>query len=763
MTIRVKSVLSLGTSIAAIAIACAGATAARAQDAPPVTASEGEEEIVVTAQRRAQSLLKVPASIAALGEKRLEELGIDDVQDYADFIPSLDVTATAPGITKTTIRGLSSESVTSSVGVYINETPVTQNELDPDLKLFDVNRVEVLRGPQGTLYGEGSLGGTIRIITNAPDPSGFSSDVQVGISSFKNSDSLNYSVNGMVNVPLVDDKAALRIVAGYRDNAGWITNAGPGNADNDERSWFVRGAVAFQLTEDLDATFTVIHQDIAYGSPRNIIDPTLGDLTRFTRVDESIDDEMTIASLTFNWDLGFATLTSDTSYYERTQNTIGNNNQTSGVDFFYTEMNAAASGRAPFSQFTCRANPAAPGCANFPFSRTLESVVDFTGSATQWSQELRLVSNTDEDDLIQWIAGVFYKNRDDTKDTYFYGLNPSPFLLNVDTTRDWAGRTKTAFGFEQFAIYGEVTWNITDKAHLTGGLRYATETVDNQENLSGLFQYTFGSFPPRMTPVQFGPVQADFETWNPRVVFSYDLSEDWLFYASIAKGFRSGGFVGVTPFSPDTVWNYELGTKGRFWGGKATLAAAAYFTRWNDVQAFDDIPNPPFFAVLNLGEAEVKGLELELTLQPTEGLQILLGGNLTETEITKLSPKASATPDLVVGNHLQKVPPYTFNMQVNYEWPAFGDMQGLISANLVHQASSYSDFRNLEAEKLKAYTTVGLRLGVENETWGVYLYGKNLTDVRIPLDIATGTSAAILGTTVARPRVIGIEFKASFN
>ncbi len=750
----IRSILLAGASTALIA--CTGAALAQDDQRAEQSSDNGSvERIVVTAQKRSQSILDVPGSVAALDEKRLDQLGVDDIQDYTDFVPGLDITAPVPGITKTTIRGLSSESVTSSVGVYINETPVTQNELDPDMKLYDVNRIEVLRGPQGTLYGEGSLGGTVRIITNRPDPTQFDASLEGGLSWFENGDGTNYAANGMVNLPVVKDKLAVRGVLGYRSSEPWIDNIGPGDADNDEQSWIGRVAATLFASEDVEATVTYIHQDIDYGSPRNITNPALGDLTRSTRVDESLNDELDVASFTLNWTFDFATLTSDTSYYSRTQHTIGNNNQTGGVRFFYNEIQGAAAGFGPFAQF---GSP--PG---FPFQNVVEAVVDFTGDAEQWTNETRLVSDNPEGSPIDWIIGIFYKDREDTKDTFFSGINLSPEVIDLTPLGLDAGRTLTQFSFEQIAGFGELTFHFTDELDLTVGGRYSSEEVTNQENLTGLFRYNFGSSPPTTTPQQFGPVNETFTSMTPRVLLSYDAG-DWLAYGTISRGFRSGGFVGVTPFDPDTVWNYEVGAKGLFWDGRASFAGAAYFIQWDDVQVFDDIPTPPFFAVLNLGEAEIRGIELELFLEPIDNLEIVAGGNLIDTEITEVDPSATAAVGLVQGNEMQKVPEYTFNLQATYTWPIFnGSMNGMISGNVAHQASSFSDFRNLPAEELDAYTTIGARLGIEGEVWSAYIYGKNLTDERIELDISLPPDAPVFGTTVGRPRVIGIEFKATLN
>lgn len=713
-----------------------------------------DDEIVVTANKRAQALLDIPASVAALNEETLERLQITDVQDYADLIPGLDIAAPVPGVTKTTIRGLSSESVTSTVGVYINETPVTQNELDPDLKLFDVNRIEVLRGPQGTLYGEGSLGGTLRIITNQPDATAAYGGLQGSVSQFENGDGANYGLSGFFNLPLVDDQIAVRGVLSYRDNASWIDNIGPGQADNDEQTLSGRLALRAQVTPNFDLTLTYIGQRIELGGPRNVIDPALGDLTRSTRANESVTDDLDIVSATWNWDLGFATLTSDTSYYQRSQHTIGNNNEIGGVGFFYNEISGAAAGFPGFAQFS-----SPPG---FPRVTVAESLVDFTGDAEQWTQELRLVSNTDDNSRFDWIVGLFYKDREDIKDTYFSGIVTASPLVNFSTLGIARNRTLIQFGFEQVAVFGEGTLHLTDQLDLTVGVRHAREEVTNQENLSGLFRYNFGTNPPTTTPTQFGPVSDTFESTTPRAVLAYRPNEDWTLYTSVAQGFRAGGFTGVTAFDPDTVWNYEVGARGHIFGGRGTLAVAAYQIDWSDVQVFDDIPTPPFFAVLNLGEAQVRGLEIEATARPTERLELSLGLNLIDTEVTSVDPAATAAVGLVEGNQLQKVPEFSGAFAATYTAPIGGGWDFTATGSVVYQGSAYSDFQNLESEKLDSYTTLGGRIGVENERYGLYLFGRNLTDERIELDIS-GPGSPVIGTTVARPRLIGVEFRTRFN
>lgn len=710
------------------------------------------EEIVVTASKRGeQTLLGVPSSIAAIDELNMERLQVKDFQDYADLVPGLVITAPTPGITKTTIRGLSSESVTSTVGVYLNETPITQNELDPDLKLFDVQRVEILRGPQGTLYGEGSLGGTVRIITNAPDPDAFDAGVEGSFSRFRNGDDPNYSVAGFLNVPLVEGRAALRGMVAYRDNASWIRNRGPGDAGNDEQTLTGRLALFASLTEQLDATVTYIGQRMELGGPRSIIDPSLGGLSRFTRVDESVDDDLDVFSLTLNWDLGFATLTSDTSYYERTQNTVGNNNATAGVQFFYNELSGASVGFPGFAQF---GNP--PG---FPFVTVAESVVDFTGEAEQFTQELRLASNP-SDNPLSWVVGVFYKDRDDYKDTYFSGVVTESPALDFSTLDIAAGRTELLFNWEQVAVFGEATYQINEQWEVTAGLRYSREKATAEDRLTGLFQYNFGSWPPTETPVVFGPNSDTYTAYTPRFIVAYHPTSDWTLYASASKGFRAGGYTGPTPFDPDEVWNYELGAKGVAWDGRLGLAAAAYQIDWSDVQTFDDIPDPPFFAVLNLGEARIRGLEVESTFLPADNWEIALALSYIDTEVTKVRPEAT-DPNLVEGNRMQKVPKFSGSLAATYTRPLQAGWNLSATGVLVHRGSAYSDFRNLADEKFSSYTTLAARIGAESERYSVFLFGRNLTDERIELNI-NSPGASVVGNAVGRPRLVGVEFKVRY-
>lgn len=713
-------------------------------------------ELVVTAEKRSENILKVPQSIAALSGKKLEDLGLYDVQDYSTHVPDLQVTAPVPGTTKTTIRGLSSESNTSTVGVYINETPVTQNELDPDMKLFDVARIEVLRGPQGTLYGEGSLGGTVRIITNAPSTQHFESAIEGRLSNFSNSNSVNYALNGMVNIPLTDT-LAVRAVLGYIDNQPWITNLGTGHSENFEHALTGRLAAKWQVTPAFDITGTYIYQKDDLGSPRAVIDPTLSGYQRSTKVDESDADRLQIGSLTWNYNFGFATLTSDTSYYHRTQHTVGNNSQTGGVQFFYDEINGAAAGFPAFSQFQ---NP--PG---FPFLTVPESVVDFLGTTSSWSEEARLVSNPNGGP-IDWIVGVFFQDRHDIKDTYFSGLIDGTPLFDFSQFNVLRSRTKISDYYKQIAGFGELTWHVTSQIDFTAGVRYSSERVIHQENLDGTFQYNFGTFPPTTTPVQFGPSAKTFNSVTPRFVLTWRPSQNWTTYASVSRGFRAGGFVGTVAYLPDTVWDYEVGAKGLFWDGKANIASAIYYIDWKNVQAQVDTPNPPFFAFLNVGDAVSKGIETELTLRPIEGLELFGGLNLINAHVTRVDPNAVANnAGLIAGNKMQKVPDWTLNITGTYRWPVLKNgMYAMVQGNLFHSDSAFSDFRNLPDEELPAYTTLGLRVGLEKEPWGAYIFVKNLTDARIPLEIQSPTdpNANVIGEFVGRPREVGLEIRAHF-
>jgi len=393
---RIRNYLNCCASVAVLAALVAAPAVAQDEPATEMATSRGADVIIVTARKREQSLQQVPASLQALTGDMLIDLGADDFIDYARTIPSLSFVGRGPGLNKIVVRGISGNAGVGTTAIYINDIPITTDFLTPDLKLFDVERVEVLRGPQGTLYGEGSMGGTIKIITASPNASDFEAKFD-GTYSTTNGGGSNYAANVMVNLPIVDDRFAIRAVGYYRDEDGWIDNVALGQSDvNDERTIGGRISARLEATSRFIITGTLMYQDTETGGEQ-IARPALGDLQQTRLVEERLDDEFLQSNITFEYDLGWAELVSSTSFFEREQ---------------------------PFN----RELPDIAALLSLPIAE-----VTFGYENEVFAQEIRLTSPDNQ--RARWLIGAFYKKRED-RQLNFVTAAPIGEVFRSDATTE---------------------------------------------------------------------------------------------------------------------------------------------------------------------------------------------------------------------------------------------------------------------------------------------------------------------------------------
>ena len=721
----------------------------QAQDAAETdeTAEESGERpiITVTATRRQERVIDVPYNITSVSGDDIEAAQTFDSAELLRSIPGVAVVdrgfRNAGTVNQIRIRGLNVDSnalgdyATSSVATvstYVNETPVFANFM-----LRDIERVEVLRGPQGTLYGSGSLGGTVRFITRDPVLGEFGGYASGALSHVDGSDSIGYSLDGVVNVPM-GDTLALRVVGSYADYPG-ITDyvnvyeldaqglpVAPNgvldpaasyqsveDADTAEQ-WMVRATLLFEPSDTFDAKVFYAHQEDDIGGRRaqtvgadgfgNVYDESeIGSIQL-----EPSNREVDLVALEANIDMGFATLTSSTSYYDTQGGSTSENTgfyaQAGFLGFYYNYPRPAAAA-----------------------VRTYED--------SAFVQEVRLVSNGNE--TIDYVIGGFYRDQNivSTQDSYLLGFKRwwdaafPAFAAAVTGDQDFAYRRDE--DFEELSVFGEVTWHATDTLDLTLGARY----FDNQSS-----NETFIDLP--LYAGAFTPTTANFEVGENDVLFKGNLSwrfaPDQLAYITVSEGYRRGGSNAVPltgTFAEDPAWqiytadsvvNYEAGIKGRT--GDLTYDASVFYIDWSDPQLNTATTNWGFFAVRNGESARTYGLEVALDGYISDSLRYQLGYAYVNAELTAdvLAPNGVALG--LDGDRLPGTPEHMINWALSYDTPISDDWSLFLRTDGNYQSETRNAIgtSNTFNVPLEGFALFNATASVSNGSFTVAAWVKNI-------------------------------------
>jgi iron complex outermembrane receptor protein len=686
------------------------------------------EEIIVTARKRAERLQDVPQSIQALSGEELRKQGALNFADYARTVAGVSFQDDGPGRSQLFIRGVSTGADVdtgkeSTVGVYIDETPVTEGSSQPDLRLYDINRVEVLRGPQGTLYGSGSLGGTVRILTNQPSFTDTEGHIEIQ-GSVTEGGGANGATNGWLNLP-VTDRAALRAVAYGIRNSGFIDNSLTGESDiNDESTYGGRLAFRVQPTDAVNIVLTGMHQRTDSGSynrhsgdyPRLVLDQ---------REPEPFEDRFGLVNLKIEADLGFASLASSSSYFDR-QRDFDND-----IDYFIEAGTGVPRGRSALGY-----------------------------SARSVAQELRLTSQTDGP--FQWLIGGFYVDRDERygQTIHFRGVPTPPsssgFLFYAESDGN----------IEQVAGFGEVSY-VFDKLTATVGLRVSKTDRDIVSFRDGL---ALGG----VATLQSGSFSETSRT--PKFNLSYKIDDSKLIYVQAAKGFRIGGVnPGLPPcptcavdlaasFSSDSLWSYEAGFRSELFADTVTLNASAFWIDWDDIQ-LNVNREDGFNGFTNAGKARSRGVEMEVNVRASE--HVRLGGQVTYTdaELTALNQGLEGIGR--IGAQLPQVPRWA--AATNAEWATvIGANSRLYIRGDVQYQGSRTNILGAGSVRLDDYVISNVRVGFDHGRWGTALFVNNLTDERAQLDrnivngVRDGAPITLDRYTINVPRTYGLSLSARF-
>ena len=815
----------------ALAAALAGSTLLCAPiHAATTTASAGElQEVIVTAEKREATVQATPISISALSNEQIASLAVPELQDLTRSVPGVSFRSAGPGQTELEMRGLaSSGGSVATVGFYLDETPLSANAVALngrtviDADLYDLNHVEVLRGPQGTLYGAGSMGGTLKLVTNPPKLGIFEGSTALNVSDTTSGGSVNGGVNAMLNIPL-GDTAALRIVATDKYISGWVPRhviqagqfPGPSNPgccgyyygtrgdvlsapvaktidhSNTEKFVSVRAALLYKPSDNLSITLNGMYQRIAaegYNNYQQGPGPAAIGVWQPYDIKEPYHDQFRLIGMTVKYNLGFAELTSATNYWSRAVL-----QSTDGTEALQNIFN-----------FTSTTNPGS-GPAFIP---GYYQEVDPTH---QLSEELRLTSSGTGP--FQWVTGLYFQNLHSgyvtTNQNVLFNSAlscpqgpPPPNALSGHCDPLTAYNPNFPYSgdpalnpqgvvfddnnpnqLKQFAVFGEVSYKFTPVVKLTVGARVFKFDDYNVAHQCGLGTATGNKN--CVDSVSSGEGTALL----PKVNLSYEPTPDLTWYTTISRGSRPGGNnlplptspgaayycgPGTGPstlpagtqqiyYGPDSIWSAELGEKWRFSDRRFTLNADFFYVKWTNIQQDIELScGYPYNR--NIGGAKAYGPEVEFSARLTDAWTFLASGAYTKAYLSDPINSVDFNQLYHEGTRIIDVPQYTYVLAITYEQIYANGLHG--SFRLADNYTGAMEDTAFYRQVLPAYSIVDLRAGIGKNAWSAFLFGKNLTN-KIASQTIDNTQFAWQQPTITRvstnqPRTIGVEVSYKF-
>ncbi|WP_341713708.1 TonB-dependent receptor [Erythrobacter sp.] len=770
--------------------------------AAPAFAQDAEEAedtgnvIIVTATKRDSTIQDVPFSINAQTQEDIQRSGAGTLEDLSRNVAGLSVQNLGPGQSQVSVRGVSAgqivrdqPGVKEQVGVYLDESVISLSLFTPDLDLFDLNRVETLRGPQGTLFGSGSVGGTIRYITNQPKI-GVTEGLVEGNINLVDGDDIGWHLKGALNAPL-GERAALRAVAYYTQYGGFIDAIGPagGQDINGGERYGGRLALTIDTGEGFKITPRIVYQKVKadgfnrqeiwnlYANPDTTTRPTVdfNEREQYLLLREAFEDETVIADLVVEAELGAVTMTSVSSYTNR--------------DILVSRDASALTGSVSVDLGYPDAGVLLP--SNLLDTTDVESI----------TQEVRFASNGSGP--LQWVIGGFYSQTD----RFYRQRLPTPGYDAVTDAVLGAGTSAAvANGFpadspynadlpydlEQISVFGEATYALTDAFDVTLGARYYDYKEERQFISGGLFAN--------------GDNRSDrtkSDGISPRLLLSYDVNDTLTLNAQASKGFRLGGvndplnitlctpadaalFGAFQSYDDESLWNYEIGAKAQGRGFHANVAG--FYNDIKNLQVTLDAGSCSSRIVFNVDKAHSMGIEAEFGFSPSAGLDFTFSGSVIEAEFDTTLPGALVTATGIRnGNRLPTVPKFQFTAAGSYEFPVAANADVYVAASWNHVGNRYTQPADQENNPrtfvhglpfggasanasttvdllLPSYDLVNLNVGIDFDSGlSVSAYVNNLFDENalLSFDRERGGRAR-LGYNVGQPRTIGMTVRQSF-
>jgi iron complex outermembrane receptor protein len=673
-----------------------------------LSAQEAElQEILVTAQKREERTIDVPMSLTVVGGDELEQRGIRSIQDISFAVPGVAMRVDGPGSLQLFMRGVGNLAGSEALAsVYMDETPTTLylwRQLD--LRSLDIDRVEVLKGPQGTLYGQGAAAGTVRFITKKPLLDRLEGRVEGELSSIDEGDT-NEKVTGILNLPLVTDKLALRVAATGEWGGGWIDQPQAGIRDgNNQDLHNVRAKMLWRPTDALEVQGTAVVYELESelgldyeDEDRNI---NVG-IDRARRLRPRVD-KYGLYNITATYDFGGVDVTSATSY----------------IDY---HRDYALAYIAPVeSMFR-------------PVGGDLEGISTWDDRTYQFTQELRLVSKGDR--AFNYTVGAYYRDVSSAFSgpvaTLYNGVELAPyFYVSDNASQSWS-------------VFADGSFKVTPRLEIGAGVRSFS---DDSEIFDGAVTQS-----------------ETFTSTDPRVYASYAVSDDVKVYANVAKGFRSGGFNGngQPAYGPEKLINYEIGAKGALPGARVQFEVAAYFTDYKDMirrglvivdQQFQNI-------AANIGNVEIKGLEAGFGWKATDALTLSASGSYNDTEVVELDADNAANE---VGDPSDYVPKLSYTLAADYSFPWSASVAGFVHLDLNHRDEvPYTDrfmyYPEFITQTSDSFTLLGARIGAKWDRTSLELFGNNLTNENKAVDPFVVWNQA----NRTKPRTFGIKAAYTF-
>lgn len=722
------------------------------------------ETVTVTATKRRQAVRDVPQSIEAYSQIMLEDMGAKDVSDVVKATPGVELRATQAGTGGVAIRGITELNLFnltggtgSATGLYLDEIPMTAAGFFPEVNTFDLERVEILKGPQGTLFGEGSLAGTIRLITRKPDTRSVSGAVDVETFSV-NGGGQGHNINGMLNVPLAKDTAGLRITVYDREDPGYIDTklSSSGAIVKDTNTNKTRGGrIALRLTPDAAQTIdaTLMSSDSTRGGTSRATDGFVG----LHSVLEGNTDNIKIGSVT--WQL-----------------------KATGADYLVSLSKMKRDLKQVTDQMgLLPLTNQLYGAFGLPPATGAYAPQDVTTDTTAF--EARAVSNGGGP--LKWTVGTFYKKHD-----YTYRLTSQTDPLTPPAAYSAISRALTGGAFsdgfailgatqastKQSALFGETSYDLSPSLQVLGGLRLFREERESTTQYGGVILYVPAAFGGPITPPGTATTSATDNIINPRLTLSYKPAPGVMTFASVSRGFRSGGqndlFFSVTggkpTYEPETATSYEVGFKSELLNRKMFFDASLFTMDWNNLQAVvGEGPGGAGEVIGNIGKARSTGLDLSVRARPIPELELQAGLSLldavTKDAVTLPDPSGTGSITVASGARIPRTAKQSMNLAATYRTSINDSLTGMLRVGITRVGDSVAQVYHQDA-KIDAYTTADLKLGVESEKWSIYTYVTNLTNQAVQLfrdpnnETGTGKPQIYYG----RPRTMGVDLKYFF-
>ncbi|WP_430391691.1 TonB-dependent receptor [Dyella sp. 20L07] len=698
--------------------------------------------VTVTAQKRSEDARQVPSSISVVSSEQLDNQHVNSLADLTGSLPGVQITsAGTPGQTNIALRGITSLGAGAVVGTYLDDSPLGSSgnfarsaSYALDLLPYDIERVEVLRGPQGTLYGASTMGGLLKYVSKEPDLENVSGRIGGGISSISGGDGTGWDGRASVNLPVIKDQLGIVASVSQNKTPGYIDNVLTGqDGINKVTQRSARLGVLWKPNEDVSLKLTALHQSINADDRATIqLDPDTqqplyGDQKTGKPIAEPFSKRVNFYAATLNWHLPWADFVSATSYSNSVTHYVEDDSVTFG--------------------------PLFPLFGNYPAGL---SAFDLDMRLKKFTQEFRL--SGPQGGNIEWLLGAFYTRETSTNQQVQTAqqTDGAP-IIGIDPV--FAGGIPSTY--KEGALFGNLTYKFNDQFDITGGLRYARNEQDFKQVITG-----GGGL---LVPLGTSPGHSaeNVLTWmlSPR----YHLSSDSMLYLRAASGYRPGGpnfaLPGVPPtVKSDSLVNYEAGWKTLFLDQRASIDLAAYDIHWHGIQAYTSTPNGGITYLANGGTAESRGVEMSAAFMPVHDLRLGLNAAYTDAKLTEDAPGLHGKN----GDRLPGIPRVNWALTADYYFRLPAAWSGHVGGSYRWigdrmSAVSSSPYTYREA----SYNVLDLNADISKDIWTLRFYVKNLTNKHNNLNISymqDGITNQVtnLQSAILQPRTIGVEFDTQF-